>query len=238
MRRTLLRLMDNNSSRHRLYLENSAFAQTIPAGSLVLDAGAGPAPYKHLFSHARYESADFTKFDVAGSYTTYVCDLRNIPVEDRRFDFIVFNQVMEHLPQPDRVLKELFRILKPGGRMIYTAPLFYEEHQQPYDFYRYTQFAVRFLFDAAGFKIERLDWMDGYYATVGYQLNTMSRYLPKAPLAIAPGALGVLLSPFMFLLKAQFALLSILFHKLEMRHKITTRGYPKNYIAIVIRPSQ
>ena len=161
---------------------------------------------------------------------------RTFPSKIGDFDFIVFNQVMEHLPRPDRVLKELYRVLRPGGKLICTAPLFYEEHQQPHDFYRYTQFAVRHLFGDTGFQIERLDWMDGYYATVGYQLNTMARYLPRRPLAIAPGPLGLLLSPLMLLLKVQMALLSILFHKLEMKHKITTRGYPKNYIAIVSRP--
>lgn len=117
-----------NSSRHRLWLENEAFASSVPAGSLVLDAGSGDAPYKPLFKHARYESADFEKVDKRYAPPTYVCDLKSIPVEDCRFDFIIFNQVMEHLPEPRLVLAELFRVLKPDGRMIYTGPLFYEEH--------------------------------------------------------------------------------------------------------------
>jgi SAM-dependent methyltransferase len=236
MRQAIGRMMQFNSSRERLYQENKDFAQSIPAGSLVLDAGAGDAPYKPLFSHARYESADFNQSDHVNNSLTYVCDLTAIPVENRRFDYIVFNQVMEHLPRPDLVLNELFRILKPGGKIIYTAPLFYEEHMQPYDFYRYTQFGIRFLFGNAGFEVERLDWLDGYYATVAYQMNTLSRYLPRISREVTPGFLGVLLSPFMFLLKAQMGLLSVLFHKLEMRNKITTRGYPKNYVAIVVRP--
>ena len=62
--------------------------------------------------------------------------------------------------------------------MIYSGPLFYEEHEQPYDFYRYTQFGLRYLFSSAGFIIERLAWLEGYLGTVGYQLNTMARYLP------------------------------------------------------------
>lgn len=236
MRQAISRMMQFNSSRERLYLENKSFAQSVPAGSLVLDAGAGDMPYKSLFSHARYESADFNQREFSSNKLTYVCDLTAIPVESQRFDYIVFNQVMEHLPRPDLVLSELLRVLKPGGKMIYTAPLFYEEHMQPYDFYRYTQFGVRFLFGNAGFEIERLDWLDGYYATVAYQLNTVSSYLPKLSKEIAPGPAGLLLSPFMFLLKVQMGLLSILFHKLEMRNKITTRGYPKNYVAIAVKP--
>lgn len=110
----------------------------MPAGALVLDAGAGTAPYAELFSHARYESADFEKLEKEYA-STYVCDLGAIPVEDARYDAVVFNQVMEHLPEPARVLAELGRVIKPGGRMIYTGPFFYEEHEGPYDFYRYTR---------------------------------------------------------------------------------------------------
>jgi SAM-dependent methyltransferase len=229
-------LMDRNSSRLRLYAENKSFAETIPSNALVLDAGSGEAPYKHLLQHANYESADFELVDKPYAKSTYVCDLKSIPVEDARYDYIFFNQVMEHLPQPHLVLKELFRVLKPGGKLIYTAPLFYEEHEQPYDFYRYTQFGVKFLFNEAGFSFQRLDWMDGYYATVGYQLNTISRYLPARPGHIASGGLGLLLAPAFMLLRLQLAALSILFHWLEMKNKITTHGYPKNYVAILSRP--
>ncbi|WP_322513018.1 class I SAM-dependent methyltransferase, partial [Chloroflexus sp.] len=114
------RLFKFNSSRYRLWQENAAFAAAIPQGALVLDAGAGEAPYQSLFRHTRYESADFQKVNKPYAPSTYVCDLKSIPVEDNRFDFIVFNQVMEHLPEPKLVLNELYRVLKPGGKMIYT----------------------------------------------------------------------------------------------------------------------
>lgn len=232
----LQRLLDFNSSRHRLQQENLAFAALVPDGALVLDAGSGHAPYQHLFQHARYESADFEKVDKAYATSTYVCDLQSIPVEDQRFDFILFNQVMEHLPEPKRVLAELHRILKPGGKMIYTGPLFYEEHEQPYDFYRYTQFGLHHLFNATGFAIERLDWLEGYFGTVGYQLNGMARCLPFRPRDLGCGLAGYGLAPLMLLLKAAFAAGSIVFHRLETHIKYQARGYPKNYVAIVSKP--
>lgn len=232
----LRRIFSANSSRERLWLENKAFAASVPAGALVLDAGSGEAPYKPMLSHCRYESADFELVDKPYAKSTYVCDLSAIPVEDQRFDAILFNQVMEHVPDPKAVLNELFRVLKPGGRMIYTAPLFYEEHEQPYDFYRYTQFAVRYLFEGAGFRIDRLDWMEGFYSTVAYQMNRMARFLPVRPSAVAPGVLGFVLAPLMLLLRAQMAVLTLLFHWLEMRQKVV-RGYPKNYIAILTKPA-
>lgn len=228
----LHRALSFNSSRHRLWQENAAFAATIPAGTAVLDAGAGRSPYRDLFRHTRYETADFQKVEKTAASSTYVCDLTRIPVEDGRFDYVIFNQVMEHLPEPLQVLTELRRVLRIGGRMIYTGPLFFEEHEQPYDFYRYTQYGLRHLFSGAGLEIERLDWLEGYFGTAGYQLNGMARNLPWNP---AQGVAGVLMLPLMAVLKGIFAASSILFHRLETHVKWTSSGYPKNYVVISVK---
>lgn len=232
MKKLIQKQLSFNSSRYRLREENRIFAASIPKGARVLDAGAGQQPYRDLLAHTIYESADFEQVDKEYVKSTYVCDLRKIPVEAERFDFIIFNQVMEHLPEPMEVLKELNRVLRKGGKIIYTGPLFYEEHEQPYDFFRYTQFSLKKMFKASGFDLERLDWMEGYFATVAYQLNRMYAYLPIKPREISPGWLGFFLSPIMILVKIFSAFLSVFFHKLELKNKYTKRGYPKNYVGI------
>jgi SAM-dependent methyltransferase len=229
----LKKMFGINSSRYWLRQENMAFAALVPSGALVLDAGAGDGPYKSLFDHARYESADFEQVDKPYQKSTYVCDLQNIPVEDSRFDFVIFNQVMEHLPEPKLVLAELYRVLKTGGKMIYTGPLFYEEHEQPYDFYRYTQFGLRYLMESTGYTIDRIDWLEGYFGTVGYQLNTMGRYLPYKPKDINSSITGYGLAPVMMILKLVFLSCSVFFHRLDIHVKFKSKGYPKNYIALV-----
>jgi SAM-dependent methyltransferase len=222
-----------NSSRYRLNEENKKFAKSIPSNSVVLDAGAGNQPYKYLLNHTKYEAADFEKVDKDYVKPTYVCDLSKIPVENERFDYILFNQVMEHLPEPMRVLNELNRVLKSNGKIIYTGPLFYEEHEIPYDYFRYTQFSLKKMFYEAGFEIERLDWMEGYFGTVGYQLNRMAFYLPIKPKYIHKGILGYILSPIMLFTKVISGVFSIFFHWLEVKMKYTEKGYPKNYIAFL-----
>lgn len=225
-----------NSSRYRLKEVNQEFAKNVPSGARVLDAGAGRAPYRELFSHANYESADFEQVDKQYAPSNYVCDLKEIPVGDNYFDYIIFNQVMEHLPEPEAVLKEFQRILKPGGKIIYTGPLFYEEHEQPYDFYRYTQFGLKHLFTKSGFEIEYIDWLEGYYGTLGYQLNRMAHCLSLKPKDLGGGIAGVALVPVVLMFKIMARLGSIIFHRLEIKTKFKRRGYPKNYHAILAKP--
>jgi len=229
------RLFAYNSSRYRLTQEIENFATLVPRDALILDAGAGDAPYKTFFQHAQYESADFEKVDKRYERSTYVCDLRKIPVDDCRFDYIIFTQVMEHLQDPLLVLTELYRVLKPGGKMIYTGPFFYEEHEQPYDFYRYTQYGLQYLFVSAGFIINRIEWLEGYFGTVGYKLHCMSCYLPFKPKDISVNLSGYAIAPLMLILKLLFVASSTLFHKLEKRVKYVACGYPKNYVAIVTK---
>lgn len=227
-----------NSSRERLKRFNENFAKKIPRDSFVLDAGAGNMPYRNLFEHTNYESADFRQVGSNESNKiTYVCDLQNIPVENSRFDFIIFNQVMEHLPEPALVLRELNRILKDKGKVLYTAPLFYEEHMVPHDYYRYTQYGINHLFSQADFSIDEIDWLEGYFGTVAYQFDTMSRYIPSNPREIGTGVKATSLATFLFFLKLILALLSRVFHRLEMKKKYTKKGYPKNYVVIASKLS-
>jgi ubiquinone/menaquinone biosynthesis C-methylase UbiE len=136
-----------NASRVHLDDFIRAAGEATPAGALVLDAGAGDSAYRHHFSHARYESADFMQVDKEyAPDITYVGDLSSIAVEDSRFDMILMTQVLEHLPEPMTVLREMRRVIKPGGQIWASCPFYYEEHEQPYDFYRYTQFALRRMF--------------------------------------------------------------------------------------------
>ncbi|MEJ1934843.1 class I SAM-dependent methyltransferase [Nostoc sp. NIES-2111] len=211
---------------------NQEFASTLTPGSLILDAGAGSQPYRELFNHCRYEAADFEMVDKEYAKSTYVCDLSSIPVESERFDAIALNQVLEHLSEPLRVLRELRRVLKPGGRMICTAPLFYEEHEVPFDFYRYTQFAWRKMMEDVDLKIEKLDWLEGYFGTVAYQFETASRYLPQRRSRDLPWWTAAALPA----AKLFCRVMAPVFYSMDETLKFKDKGYPKNYVVIVHRP--
>ena len=223
-----------NASRVQLERAVRRFARGTKPGMLVLDAGAGRAPYRELFAHARYEAADFARVHTHYAPLDYVCDLTDIPVEDERFDRIIFNQVLEHLPDPAAALTELHRVLKPGGRILCSAPLFFQEHQGPYDYYRYTRWSLRRLFRRAGFRVLRLEWLEGYYGTVSYQFHLMHQSLPGLDV-IRRAELGwrvVYMAPTILVTRLLAGRLKHFYATADAHWKYTEKGMPKNYLVI------
>lgn len=117
----------------------------IPSGARVLDAGAGQCRYKPFLMHTQYETQDFAQYKgnekgpLKESWDygklNYICDINQIPVEDARFDTVLCTEVLEHVPDPISAMKELIRVLSPGGTLIITVPLGSGVHQEPYHFY-------------------------------------------------------------------------------------------------------
>jgi SAM-dependent methyltransferase len=129
----------NETERDRWVAEQ---ARLLPHGSQVLDVGAGSCPYRDCFQHCRYQTQDFAKLDpsqlrgqLGYGEIDYVCDLTDIPVQDSSFDAVLCFEVLEHVPDPINALAEIARILKPGGKLLLTAPLGSGLHQIPYHFY-------------------------------------------------------------------------------------------------------
>src|SRR5712671_7393146 len=136
----------------------AAQAASVPAGSRVLDVGAGSAPYRALFSHCDYKTQDFAQLkDDQLRYGGYapidvVSEAHAIPVSDASFDAIICTEVLEHVSEPIAVVREFGRIIAPGGRLILTAPLGSGIHQEPYHFYGgYTPYWYQKFLAEAGF---------------------------------------------------------------------------------------
>jgi len=71
----------------------------------------------------------------------------NLPFSNNYFDFVVSDQVLEHIEgEPQRVVDESFRILKQGGLAVYTTCFLFQIHPRPKDFWRFTPEALTLLF--------------------------------------------------------------------------------------------
>jgi SAM-dependent methyltransferase len=150
---------------HISFLQTAA--QELAPGANLLDVGAGDAPYRELFSHLDYVTCDWedTQYspalpsDISGSADS-------IPVPDASFDAILNTQVLEHVPEPGRVLDEFWRILRPTGRLWISAPLVWFLHEEPHDYYRYTPHGLRYLLDKARFVDIEITPLNDAFSTV------------------------------------------------------------------------
>jgi SAM-dependent methyltransferase len=201
-RRTRERL---NLNRCRIGLFVDRAAREIPAGSHVLDAGAGEGSYRDRFREHRYVTADLGIGDARWDYSRLgtVCDLHRLAYRDASFDAVIATQVLEHLRWPDRFLAEVRRVLRPGGRLYLTAPLTFREHQRPHDYWRFTRFGLAALLEEAGFEEVVIEAQGGYLAMMGDLLQPMHRYLFGRG---TPLAWRILLAPVAVLSKLWFTI--------------------------------
>jgi len=142
--------------------------RAVQPGKTWVDVGCGLRPYEAFFADARYigidvrtsgRQADQKKPDLYYDGTT-------IPMDDESVDGILSTQVLEHVFEPARLMTEFRRVLKPDGALVLSLPFFYPLHEQPYDFYRFTEFAVRRLLDTTGFQVKELLKSSGTFETV------------------------------------------------------------------------
>jgi SAM-dependent methyltransferase len=142
-------------------------ADALPAGSRVLDAGAGAAPYRPAFAHCVYLTQDWpgTVHDAARDVDV-VADLHDLPLDDRVFDFVLCTEVLEHVADPVRVLGELHRVLRPGGGLLLTVPFVGELHEEPHDHWRFTNHGLSTLLSTAGFTEAEVHPLTGYWSTL------------------------------------------------------------------------
>jgi SAM-dependent methyltransferase len=112
----------------------------------LLDLGAGRAPY---FATYRPLVDEITCIDWEGSLhdSTHLDvshDLnQGIPFPDDTFDTVLSTSVFEHIRQPDVLWGHVTRVLAPGGHLVLNVPFLYWLHEQPYDYFRYTEYALR-----------------------------------------------------------------------------------------------
>ncbi len=119
-----------------------------------LDIGCGQKPYQHLCSSSEYIGLELdTPENRAHKPADVFYDGKTLPFADNLMDSIVSHQVFEHIFHPNAFLSEIHRVLKGNGILMLSVPFVWDEHEQPYDFARYSSFALTALLKEHGFEI-------------------------------------------------------------------------------------
>ena len=168
----------------------------IPENSMILDAGCGSQQYRSSCKHLKYYAQDFGNFrrDEKDSLTAakssyvyghldYKGDIWEIDEKDSYFDAILCSEVLEHVPYPNKAIKEFSRLLKAGGKLILTVPANSLRHMDPY--YYYSGFSDRYLklvLEENNFQDIRIEAVGSYHAWLLVETARCVRY--ESPFAL------------------------------------------------------
>jgi ubiquinone/menaquinone biosynthesis C-methylase UbiE len=163
-----------------LFVQNAA--NQIEKNSKILDVGAGLCPYKKYFRDAIYVSQDFCeigddKWD--SSHIDIKSDAHNLPIEDSAFDYLLCTSVLEHLKYPHIAFQEFSRVLRKQGKIFLIVPLTIGEHHEPFDYLRFTKYALKMLAEENGLKVIRINKQGGFFIFLSQTISGLTHFYFK-----------------------------------------------------------
>lgn len=167
---------------------------------VIYDLGCGERPYESFFLQYtdRYVGVDWSNTPHT-LRADIIADLNKpLPIEADVADVIISISVLEHLCEPQVMLKEAHRILKSEGSIFLQVPWQWWIHEAPYDFYRYSPFGLKYQFEKAGFTDVQIQPTAGYFSTTVLKFNYFTLRLIKLPKPIRAVLKGLFI-PFWFI---------------------------------------
>lgn len=159
-------------------LDRSVETLSNHVGGVLLDVGCGDKPYEVVlgprvaeYIGLEYKDTYFGSINRLKGRADVIYDGHEFPFQDRRFDTVLCTQVLEHADGPELMLAEIVRVLKPGGRLILTIPFVFRLHSEPYDYWRFTEYGLRWMIGKAGLSIEYLNYRCGFWKTIAQAIN-------------------------------------------------------------------
>lgn len=164
----------------------TAMAQE-PEGALLLDIGSGTGAWvwARRFRHFRLDIEARGPVEMLG-------DAHALPVRAGTVDLVLMLEVLEHVRDPRAVLGEVHRVLRPGGRLVFTVPFLWGIHESV-DYWRYTAQGLRELLERAGFRVDVVEPRGGVVMALLTMLNQTPVQTMRRPWAKAVFALPALL---------------------------------------------
>jgi SAM-dependent methyltransferase len=153
---------------HRLCRQHLHRALVDFAHGRLLDVGCGRKPYLELQqgSAASCIGVDYDRCRYRDTPPQIWASLE-LPFRDESFETVFCAQVLEHTSEPGEMLREMGRVLKPRGHLILSAPHIWGIHEEPHDYFRFTNFGLKHLAGKAGLDTVKVEAMAGYWVTAG-----------------------------------------------------------------------
>lgn len=147
----------------------------------MLDAGAGNRAWNCVL---RRRAERVVAVDLHGPSAGVAADLRQLPFADETFDAALCTQVVEHIPDPEKALTEIRRVIKTGGAAVVTAPHLSRVHDAPADYYRFTIYGLRAKLEEAGWQVVTVQPAGGLLSFLGHNLySVFLSLISKLPIA-------------------------------------------------------
>ena len=156
------------------------------ASGILVDIGCGEKPYAAMTREfvSQHIGVDHLNTEHARNHIDVFGSAYDTTLDNAFADTILCTVVLEHLERPQDAIREMHRILKPGGCVILSAPLFWHLHEEPRDFFRYTSYGLEYLFDAAGFEVVEMRALSGFVVTFGQELCYFLTRFQRWPLRL------------------------------------------------------
>lgn len=122
----------------------------------LIDLGCGKVPLFGTYSGYVTDSicVDWINTLHPSKHVDCLCDINGgLPFQSSEFNTVILSDVLEHVSEPQHLFREMSRILKPKGKLLANVPFYYWLHEEPHDYYRYTEHALRHLADSANFRV-------------------------------------------------------------------------------------
>jgi SAM-dependent methyltransferase len=160
---------------HPYYLHYRTLFADLSKASLfakgrLLDIGCGNKPYEKMFGGRITEYLGCDVIQSSDKRVDIICPATLIPLEDASVNTVLCTQVIEHVADHRGLVQEAHRLLRAGGVLILSGPMYWPLHEEPYDFFRFTKYGFRYLLEDAGFVIDTVESNGGKWALCGQVL--------------------------------------------------------------------
>jgi SAM-dependent methyltransferase len=172
------KLLNSNQWKYFSPIIYSQYLITLPMildnvkGNLI-DIGCGRMPFlKEISPYVNsYDGLDILP---VLKNVKYVCDAQNMSiVNDDTYDSAICLEVLEHTPEPIKVLGEVHRVLRDNGKLIISVPHLSRLHDLPHDYYRFTRYGIINIIEEAGFEVLDIKMKGSLFTFIGHQISTI-----------------------------------------------------------------